>query len=306
MRVGNVVGSACGLHQLALGVGTIESDELVHQLAVAHRARKRGEDRRIAERRGVLLRERSERDFLGQLGAGDLDVLALGERVEDEERLRAARSGLAPVGADLVLGLSRLEQELLPADPLLGDAPLEIRGEVVELILDEDLRDLDRGALQQVREELLGGGVTRLVERGMRELAAHRATQRRQILDADGLGEPVVEIRQDLLGDRGDLRGEDALLPAQVLVRIVIGEAELEAARLAGGRAGQALGKPGDRVVAAELQMRVPAHRRELAAIDDDVEIDGEHVVPRRRAIDRAQLGVMLAHPGDRPLDLFL
>src|SRR5207245_1297967 len=107
---------------LALRVRGVEADELVDGLAVADRARERGEHRWGAEGLRVGLRERRERGLLGELVPRDLHVLLARDLVEDEERLCAPLGEGAPFRPQLVLGLPRLQKELLERGSLLFDA----------------------------------------------------------------------------------------------------------------------------------------------------------------------------------------
>src|SRR5438552_1669502 len=163
---------------LALGVRGVEADELVDGLAVADRARERGEHRRGAERLRVRLRERRERGLLGKLVPRDLHVLLARDLVEDEERLCAPLGQRQPFLPQLVLGLPRLQKELLERKPLLFDAGLQVGHEVLELLLHEDLGQLDSRRLEGMRDGLLRGVVARLVERGVGELVADRLAER--------------------------------------------------------------------------------------------------------------------------------
>ena len=177
---------------------------------------------------------------------------------------------------------------------------------MVQLVGDEDLRHLDGRRLEEVCQQLLGGIVARLVERGVRELAADGLVEVGDRRDTDGLGEVVVERRQDLLGDLGDLRRERAGLAPKVLVRVVIRERELERLRVARAAPDERVGQSGDRVVATELEVRVATHRGHLLPVEGHIEIDREHVIVLGGALDGLDLGVMLAHPGDRLLDLLV
>ena len=67
MRQLDVVRPARGPDERPLGVGCIEPDELVDELAIAHGPREGAEHRGIAERVRILLRERRERDLLREL-----------------------------------------------------------------------------------------------------------------------------------------------------------------------------------------------------------------------------------------------
>jgi len=164
VRRAHVVRSPGRADELLLGVGRVEPDQLVDELSIAHRAGQRAEHRRIPERLRVLLSERGERDFLRQLGRGDRDVLLFRERIEHEQRFRPALRGVAPIGPDLLLGLARLQEELLPGESLILHPRLQIRHEVVDLIGDEDLRHLDGGAVEQMGQQLLSRGVAAFVE----------------------------------------------------------------------------------------------------------------------------------------------
>src|SRR5205807_10628627 len=67
-----------------------------------------------------------------------------GDRLEDEHRLRATLRRGAPLLADLLLGLARLQQELLEAEALLADTRLQVGDEVIELVLHEQDRKSTR------------------------------------------------------------------------------------------------------------------------------------------------------------------
>ena len=110
------------LDHLALGIGRVEADELVDGLAVPDRSRKRRQQHRILQGTRVLLREWRHRDLRGELVRCDGDVLFLGDRVEHQHGLRALLGGGPPFLTQLGLGLARLQQELLEADPLLAHA----------------------------------------------------------------------------------------------------------------------------------------------------------------------------------------
>src|SRR5260221_2939720 len=126
----HVLGTARCADELLLRIGRVETDELVDELAIPHRPRERAEDGWIAQRLRVLLGQRRQRDLLGELGGRDRHVLLLRERVEDEQRLGAALGRGTPVGADLILGLARLQQELLPRQALLLHPAVEVGDEV--------------------------------------------------------------------------------------------------------------------------------------------------------------------------------
>jgi hypothetical protein len=177
---------------------------------------------------------------------------------------------------------------------------------VVELVGHQDLRHLDGRRVEQMREELFGGVVSGLVEGRVGELAADGLVELSERGDPDRFGELVVQRRQELLGDPGHVRGERAGLAAEVFVRIVIRERELELLRVAGLRPDERIGQARDRVVLAELEVRVAAHRRHLLAVELHVEIDGEYVVVLCRPLNGLELRVMLAHPGDGLLDLLV
>ena len=155
---------------------------------------------------------------------------------------------------------------------------------MVQLVGDEDLRHLDGRRLEEVGQQLLGGIVARLVERGVRELAADGLVEVGDRRDTDGLGEVVVERRQDLLGDLGDLRRERAGLAPKVLVRVVIRERELERLRVARAAPDERVRQSGDRVVATELTKRLLDVRVVDPALDLDA-LDDVHLLEHGRVV---------------------
>ena len=117
-------------------------------------------------------------------------------------------------------------------------------------------------------------------------------------------GEVVVEIGQDLFPHLLDLDLEDGLLAGQLLGAVVLGEADLDLAALAGARPGELLLEALDQLAAAEVE-QVVARRAALEglAVEGPLEVDQQRVALGGGPLDRLQPGEALADPLDLALD---
>ena len=133
---------------------------------------------------------------------------------------------------------------------------------MLELVLDEYLRDLDGGRLHGVLDRLVSRLIARLVEGGVCELVAYRLSERRDVGDPDGLGELVVERRKDLFGD---LRGPDAERPGlagELVLTRVVRECEVHLLFVAHLHADERLTQTRDAEILPCLDVRVTRERR--------------------------------------------
>ena len=116
---------------------------------------------------------------------------------------------------------------------------------------------------------------------------------------AEGLRELVVEARKDLLLHLDELDVRGAALAAQGLHPVVVGEPEGDVPLLADLHARDRLVDLGKDRPAAHDEL-VPVGRRRIVPFGRESVVDDDEIAGCRRALDRAELRVLLAHVLER------
>ncbi len=255
---------------------------------------------------GVLLRLQTGLggqldDRRGEVLLGDLDLLGLGDRVQQELAAQRHLRALVQLGVELLLGLALAGQVLgqaeLGALQLLLDAvPAGVR-----LVVHHRVRHRDLDPLQQRLDDPVAGLDLLLVLLA----AAHlRADVRPELVEGVELArqtrELVVERGQHLLLDRLDRDGDIgrlALVLAQQLRREGDGRAGLLPAD---GVVQPVEHRPGADLVAQPGRLDA----LELLPVAGGGQVQGHEVVVAGRPVDAGQAGEPLAQPVDLGVDL--
>ena len=276
------------------------------------------------------------------LGAADEVAPALGLEVGDGLRVAlVARAGELHLGLDLgvgdvdPLGVRDLGQHEQHLDPLLGARPelgvevglgllggLEVRGlrdalarerrpELVvhhlDLLVDQDVGEVDGRVGDGVLDDPVAELVARAVERVAAQPLADVCPQRRQVrVVPHRLRERVVGVGEDLLAQLLEVDREVHLLAGQRLLRVVVGERDVEVGRLARLEADEVCLEPRDQPVLADDQ-RHPLGRAavERRAVLRAGEADHRPVAVLRPAVlDGGEGGVLVAQLVDDVVDL--
>ncbi|MPM27316.1 hypothetical protein SDC9_73826 [bioreactor metagenome] len=241
---------------------------------------------------------------LGQVGLLDLDVVVLGDPVQDQLGLDRVGGALGEIGTELLLGLLLLGvgQVLLEGHPGLG-----------ELLVDLVVAGLDLGGQQLLRQlhvDLLDDGLEHLVASGV------------GLVDAVQASEVVAQVLVHLLGgvELGHHLGEVVVDLGQLLL-LHLDDGHLDIGLLAHGRAtdeggGEGLGvaglHPGEGLVHA-LDHAAGAdpvgHALGLATLDElavlgGLQVEGDQVALGGRTVHLGVRGEPLAQDLDLLLEL--
>jgi hypothetical protein len=110
----------------------------------------------VADQVGVVRVARPRPVDLGlDVRVGDLDALLLGDLREHEERLDALLRLRPEVGVDLLLGLADDLEVRLLADALAGQRGAQLVVHDLDFLVDQDVRQLDRGVVGGVLDDLV-------------------------------------------------------------------------------------------------------------------------------------------------------
>ena len=144
------------------------------------------------------------------------------------------------------------------------------------------------------------------MERGMRELVADSFAERRDVCDADGLRELIVERRKDFFGDLRRANAERSGHAREIALAGVVREREVHFLFLAHLHPDERLTQARDAEILPGLDVRVARERRQRRLPGDRrVDVDGEDVAGSRLSVHRPKLGVTVAHRSDGLVDLF-
>jgi hypothetical protein len=138
---------------------------------------------------------------------------------------------------------------------------------------------------------VLAPGLELLLELGLQRLQGFEFAER--------LGEIVVERRKRLLLDLDHFHRRVAAAAAQVFAPMVLGEAQGDLPLLAGAQADHGVVDLGQHVAGADQEL-VAALAGRVVAVDGERVIDHDEIAGGRRALDRVELRLLLAHVVER------
>ena len=214
--------SRCGSGGWSGWVGEPLVDEALDDPAAAERAADVGASalgaevllragRRPGSARGrARPRHRPRRSAIG-------DALGVGDLGQDEEGPDALLGAGPELGVQLGVGLlDRLEVGLL-GDPLPGERAAELVVHHLDLLVDQDVRELDGRVGDGIIDDLVGELVARAVEGVALEAGLDIGAQRREVGEvAERADEVGVELGQDLLAQLAELDREVGRLAGQL------------------------------------------------------------------------------------------
>ena len=241
------------------------------------------------------------------IGRADLDPLDLGDLRQDEQRLDPTLGSWPELGVQIGLGLGhRLEIGLL-GDPLPGEARPELVVEDLDLLVDEDVRQLDGRVCHGVLDDPVGEAVPGAIEGVALEPDGDLGAQRVEIGErAHRPGELVVEVGQDLLAQLLELDREMGRLAGQGGLPVVLREVDVELGRATHRQADEVGLEARDQAFLAEDE-RHPLGR---ATVERDAVLGADEADHRvvavlgRPIVDRPERGVLVAQLVDHRLDL--
>ena len=174
--------------------------------------------------------------------------------------------------------LGDLEVGLL-GDPLPGERAPELVVHHLDLLVEEDVRQVERRVRDRVVDDLVGELVARLVEGVALEPLLDPGPERRQVLEVTHRsGEVVVGVGQHLLAQLPQLDLEVGHLAGERRLRVVVGERDVEPLRVADRQPDEVVLEARDQAVLADDQRHPlgrPALERDAVAgaleLDDRV-----------------------------------
>ena len=222
---------------------------------------------------------------------------------QQEAEAHPAVGDLLILGAQLVFRLALVifvEAVVLPG-------LLDLRPDLVELILGHTRRHLEVMRVRELVEQVALSALPGQPAIFLTELLADRGLQRGEILEAERLGERIVDRHLDALVDFLDRAVEDRVLAGQIVDIVVVGERHLDLERYARVDTHQLLLEARDELVGSELK----PDARALTALEGDVvdlalEVDNNNVTIGRLAkrLDGLGLAILLYDTVDRIVDL--
>ena len=205
------------------------------------------------------------------------------------------------------LGLVRRLEVRRLGDPLASEGGAELVVHHLDLLVDQDVRELDGGVGDRIFDDPVGEAVTGPVEGIALEALADLDAQRRQVGEvAHRPGELVVRLGQHLLAELLDLDREVGRRAGQLGLAVVGGKVDVELGGVADRQADEMGLEAGDEPLLAEDERHPlgrPALERDAVAGPDEPD---DRVVARRRGpvLDRSQRGVLVAQLVDHGGDL--
>ena len=165
--------------------------------------------------------------------SGTDDALDLGDLGEDEQRLDALLGPRPELGVEVLVGLAGDLEVGLLADPLAGERAAELVVHHLDLLVDQDVGELERGVGDGVVDDPVGELVAGPVEGVALEPTAgsRRAASSRSAKSPIVESELVVGVGQDLLAKLAQLDREVGLLAGQRLLGVVVREDDVELRR---------------------------------------------------------------------------
>ena len=173
-------------------------------------------------------------------------VLGVGHLGQDEQGLDPLLRTRPELGVHVGIGLVEGLQIGLLGDALPGERRAELVVHHLDLLVDEDVRQLERRVRDGVLDDAVGEPVPRPVEGIPLET---RLDVRPQGLDVGEVTERAdevgVEIGQDLLAQLPELDREMRLCAGHLLGRVVVGEGDVELGRTPTSSPSRFASKPG-------------------------------------------------------------
>ena len=235
----------------------------------------------------------------------DLDAVEAPDLRQQQAEAHPPFGNLPVLGLELVVALALVFRVAVAVAAFLFD----LLPDRFELAVDHARRHFELVGLRQGIQKLpleLGPGQAVVVAL---KLLCHLGPQGRQIRLAQVLGQGVVDGPRNGGAHLFDRDVEDRLAAGQLVVHVLLGEGDRDAALLPGLGADQLVLEALDEAVAAELQMVVLAgHARQRLAVDRALEIDHQHValLRRPRGVKRRGLPLGAGQAPERLLDLRL